>query len=226
MSTEDAADYAKTKAWLDTLADQIIRLREHQRIWEEMQEMVKNNSNLQKPSVFYDWINDMYVSGMAMAIRRQTDDDSRSVSFVRFLKLVKGNPSLVSRQRYRALFPKGDAFVEQLEELGMKKDYIDGGYDDLVGPGKQQPTPGDIQVEIDELEKVTKKVVALADKVVAHHDENKPSDLPTSAEVEAAITYLEKLVQRYKMLFEATHLSMDVAYQYDWKAIFRVPWIR
>jgi hypothetical protein len=226
MSTDDAADYAKAKAWLGTLTSQVLRLRQDERIWEEVQEMVKNNADLPKPSAFYDWMKDMYVSGMAMAVRRQTDDDNRSVSFFRFLKLLKGNPSLVSRRRYRALFPAHDDFVEQLRELGLKKDYIDANYDQLVGAGKVQPTPEDIQAEIDELERVTKKVVTLADKVIAHHDEKKPLDLPTFAEVSAAITYLEALVQRYKSLFEAASISMQVAYQYDWKAIFRVPWIR
>jgi hypothetical protein len=225
MSTNDAADYERARGWLKLLTSHVLRLRQHEQIWEELQGMITKNSELHKPSAFYDWVKDMYVSGMAMAIRRQTDDDPRSVSFFRFLKLVKGNPSLVSRKRYRALFPADDPFVEQLSELGLEKQYIDGDYDRLVGEGKVQPSVADVQAEIDELKRVTGKLATFADKVIAHHDEHKLEHLPTFAEVGDAITYLEELVQRYKLLFEATSTSMTVAYQYDWKAIFRVPWI-
>ena len=145
--------------------------------------------------------------------------------FYRFLKLIKGNPSLVSRQRYRALFHDDDVFVEQLNELGLKKDYVNGDYDRLVGSGKMQPLPDDIQIELDELERVTVKIVAFADKVIAHHDEGKPKDLPKFREVDEAIRFLEGLIKRYRLLFDATSMSTDVAFQYDWKAIFRVPWI-
>jgi AbiU2 len=224
MSTDDTADYQRAKGWLKVLTGQVLRLRQDEQIWEEVQEIIKANPALHKPSAFYEWMKDMYVSGMAMAIRRQTDDDSRSISFMRLLKLIKGNPSLVSRKRYRNLFPADDEFVKQSDELGSKKS-INDDYDGLVGAGKLQPTRDDIQAEIDELLRVTHKVVTLGDKVIAHHDQQKPTNLPTFAEVGEAIACLETLVQKYKLLFEATSISMNVTYQYDWKAILRVPWI-
>jgi hypothetical protein len=67
-----------------------------------------------------------------------------------------------------------------------------------VGFGKSQPAADDIEAEIEELKRVTDKVVALGNKVIAHNDENKPAKLPTFAEVSEAITYLEVLVKRYK----------------------------
>lgn len=194
------------------------------RVWDELQTMIAGNTALHQPSEFYRWAKDMYVSGMAMSIRRQTDDDSRSVSLYRFLKLLKGNPSLVSRQRYRSLF-SGDVFVEQLKDLGLKGDYYNDQYDELVGPGKMQPSIDDMQAELDELERVTVKITTFADKVIAHHDEKKPEDLPKFSEVDDAIRFLENLVRRYRLLFEATSMSTDVAFQYDWKAIFRIAWI-
>lgn len=224
MSTNTEEDHEKALVWLATLTSQVIRLKDHQRIWNEVQDIVRANPRLQIPSTFYEWMNDMYVSGIAMAIRRQTDDDSRSVSFFRLLKLVKGNPSLVSRQRYRKLFG-GTSVLERLKQLGGAKSYIDGAYDNMVGEGKLQPTPDDIQADIDTLLAATDRIVLLADKVVAHHDATKPTELPTFAEVEAAISELERLTQKYNQLFRATHVSLKLNYQYDWKAIFRIPWI-
>src|SRR4051794_4020240 len=124
MSVDDVADYDKAKAWLETLTTQVLSLRMDQRIWQELQAMITANPEIQRASEFYRWAKDMYVSGMAMSVRRQTDDDSRSVSFYRFLKLLKGNPSLVSRRRYRALFSGNGVFEQQLSALGVQHDYI------------------------------------------------------------------------------------------------------
>lgn len=226
MSTDDAADYERAKDWLKILHRRALLLRRDERVWEEVQAIIKANAALHRNSEFYRWMQDMYVSGMAMAIRRQTDDDSRSISFYRFLKLLKGNPSLVSRRRYRKLFPADDPLVERLKELRVdSKEYIDEEYDRFVGEGKPQPRPEDIESEIEELNRVTGKFVAFADKVIAHHDENKPDELPKFAEVDEAIRFFESLVQKYTLLFHATSTSMEVVFQHDWKAIFRVPWI-
>jgi hypothetical protein len=226
MSTDDAVDYQRATEWLKILHGQVLRLRLDERVWEEVQAIIKANVALQQHSEFYRWMRDMYVSGIAMSIRRQTDDDSRSISFFRFLKLLKGNPSLVSRQRYRKLFPGDDPLMERLKELGISpKEHIDEEYDRFVGAGKQQPTREDIEAEIDQLRQVTGKFVAFADKTIAHHDENKPDELPKFAEVHDAIRFFERLVQKYMLLFHATSTSMEVTFQYDWKAIFRVAWI-
>jgi hypothetical protein len=226
MSTDEAADYTRATEWLKILHEQVLRLRLDERVWEEVQAIIHANPALHRNSEFYRWMQDMYVSGIAMAIRRQTDDDSRSISFYRFLKLLKGNPSLVSRQRYRRLFPGDDPMIERLKELGLNtKEHIDEEYDRFVGAGKQQPTSEDIEVEIEQLQQVTAKFVAFADKVIAHHDQNKPDELPKFAEVHDAIKFFERLIQKYTLLFLATSTSMEVTFQYDWKAIFRVPWI-
>ena len=145
---------------------------------------------------------------------------------LRFLKLLKGNPSLVSRQRYGAHFRNKDPFVKQLKAVGLNKaDIFNSDYDRLVGKGKAQPTAEDIQTEIDKLLRVTAKIARVANKVIAHHDRQKPKRLPTFADIGVAIGSLETLVIKYKVLLEATSTSMWVSYQYDWKAIFRVAWI-
>jgi len=168
---------------------------------------------------------DLYVSGIAMAIRRQLDDDTRTMSFYRFLKRIKADPSVVSRKRYRALYKDGDPVVKRLKSFGLLEKTVNDTYDRFVGSGKSQPTADDVQAEIDDLQKAAQNFVAFANQVVAHDDETKPTVLPTFAEVDAVISYMEKLVQRYAQLFEATHRSMSLNFQYDWQVIFRVPWI-
>jgi phosphate uptake regulator len=123
------------------------------------------------------------------------------------------------------VFGEDNVFAEQLRELGIKYDPAKEDYDRLVGVGKAQPTKEDLEAELVELARVTSKIVKFADKVVAHHDKEKPDELPKFSEIDDAIRYFENQIRRYRLLFDATSMSTDVAFQYDWKAIFRVPWI-
>jgi hypothetical protein len=229
MATD--ADIDELKRWLESLGSQIRQLRIDQHIFDEVQKIIASNERLHVPSHFYEWMQDMYVSGIAMAIRRQQDDDARTMSFYRFLKRIKGDPSVVSRTRYRALYNDNNSFVRRLREEGLLESYIDRCYDKLVGNDtadvakKNQPTAEDIQNEIAELQQTSAKFVEFANKVVAHDDNVKPDVLPTFEEVGVAVKYMETLLQRYIQLFEAAHQSMDLNFQYDWKGIFRVPWL-
>jgi len=223
MATD--AEVAELKKWLEQLFGQVRQLRIDQYIFHEVQRVIAANPAIQKPSHFYAWMTDNYVAGMAMAIRRQVDDGSTTMSFVRFLKRLKGDPSAVSRKRYRALYTDDSSVVKQLKPLGVLEETINKTYDKLVGAGLQQPTADQIQAEIDELHAKTASFAVFANKVIAHDDTVKPTTLPTFGEVDTIVTYLEGLVQRYIQLFEAAHQSMDLNFQYDWKGIFRVPWI-
>jgi len=211
------SDVGELHEWLTALVKQVRRLRTDQYIWEELQRMISANDDLRQPSHFYAWMKDMYVAGMAMAIRRQVDADSRTMSFRRFLTRIKGDPSVVSRARYRALYlPEDDASPAEIDDT----------YDRFVGEGKLQPTSDDIQQQIDQLKDVTSKFVTFANQVIAHQDRQKPVTLPTFAEVDTVVGHMERLAQHYVQLFEAKHLMMGASLNYDWKAIFRVAWIR
>jgi hypothetical protein len=212
MATD--AEVAELREWIDKLFGQVRQLRIDQYIWEEVQKIIASNSDLHKPSHFYAWMRDMYVSGVAMAIRRQLDDDTRTMSFYRFLKRIKGDPSTVSRRRYASLYTDGEP-----------SGYVTASYDNVVGEGKAQPSSDDVQGEIDELKRVACRFVDFANQVVAHDDQNRPESLPTFAEVDTVISYLEGLSQRYLQLLKATHRSVELNFQYDWKTIFRVAWL-
>jgi len=223
MATD--AEVMEVRDWLEMLAGQVRQMRMDQHIFHEVQEIIATNTELHKPSHFYTWLQDMYVAAIAMAIRRQLDDDARTMSFYRFLKRLKGDPSSVSRRRYRALYSDDNSFVMQLKTTGLLEQYVNDAYDELVGAGKAQPLADDIELEIVELRQVADRFVGFANQVVAHDDRTKPSDLPTFGEVDDVISYMEKLLQRYIQLLEATHAAMDLNFQYDWKAIFRVAWL-
>ena len=223
MATD--AEIAELRNWLERLTGQVRQLRIDQHIFDEVQKMIAGNPALHRPSHFYQWVIDMYVSGMAMAIRRQMDDDSRTMSLYRFLRRLKGDPSVVSRRRYRALYTDNNIFVRQLKNAGLLDEHVNSTYDKIVGAGKAQPASEDLEAEIDRLRELTGRFVEFANRVIAHDDSMKPSALPTFGEVDEVVCYMEDLVQKYIQLFEAAHHIMDLNFQYDWKAIFRVAWL-
>jgi hypothetical protein len=113
-----------------------------------------------------------------------------------------------------------------LVRMGMFEGLAQDGYKHWIGAGKMQPTADDVDAEIQELKIRTSRVVEFADKAVAHHDRTPPSELPTYGEIEQAVSHCESLIQKYIGLFRATDQEMGIHMQYDWTAIFRVPWIR
>jgi len=93
-----------------------------------------------------------------------------------------------------------------------------------TGKSAKGPDPGDIQAEVDRLKARTQPICALADLKIAHSI-GEPSAVPKYGDVADASEYIATLVPRYIALFHATSNNLEVVFQYDWKKIFRVPWI-
>jgi len=222
MATD--ADVRELRDWVDELWNGVRQLRIDQHIFDETQEIIAKNAALHRPSHFYSWMQDMYVSGIAMAIRRQMDDDPRTRSFLRFLLRMRADPDAVSRVRYRHLYD-GTTTERQLAPNGLLEDYVNRTYDKFVGVGQDSPSIAQVQGHIDSLRRTTKRFVEFANKVVAHGDSSPPAVLPTFGEVNDSVSTMESILQHYVQLLEGAYRSTDINWQYDWKAVFRIPWI-
>jgi len=63
-------------------------------------------------------------------------------------------------------------------------------------------------------------------KRVAHFDRAGFAELPTYAELDECLDYLEDLLKKYLAVFGAEgHTRIVPVWQFDWKEIFRRPWI-
>lgn len=220
--TEDEA-YAQALAWLKILEGNVTRIADDHRIWQDVQAIIASNPALHRPSIFYRWMQDMYVAGTAMAIRRLVDNHPQAVSFVRLLRLIQQHPGVVSRARYRKLFDQSDADVDKGGSRSLA--YADRCYDALVRLGAEVPDSKDIQAQIMVLRRSTKRFTVFANKVVAHTDEEEPTTLPKYSEIDVAIEAFGKLLNQYIALTRAATLRIGSVPQYSWKAIFRVPWL-
>jgi hypothetical protein len=66
-----------------------------------------------------------------------------------------------------------------------------------------------------------------ADRVIAHYDSRGLAQpTPKFSDISDCLAVLEKLVLRYVLLLNgAWQDSLLPTFQYDWKRVFRIPWI-
>lgn len=216
-------------AWLAALEVIAHQLKLKQQIFEGVWKVITDNPELQKrPSHFYDWMTNLYLESMAMAVRRICDDDKRTLSLVTFLRLVRADPSFISRESYGSLFPADTVSNPGLPaevKAMIREQIINKGYDHAVGEGVDQPRDDDISREISTLLKLAKKILNFANKRLAHFDQKPPKDIPTLADIDAVIAHSTKLIQKYLLLLKAVSVDMGVYMQYDWLAPFRITWL-
>jgi hypothetical protein len=154
----------------------------------------------------------VYADSGLMAVRRQLDLDTRSISLARLLTEIAAHPHILSRARFVALYRPEMRDVAQWE------------FDRHLGAGAGHVDPKDVQRDLDELRNRTEDVERYGTKRVAHLDATGPKDVPTMGELEATLDLLGWLLKKYMMLIKALSYH-EPEWTYDWKAIFREPWI-
>lgn len=207
--------FKKWERWLSVIETEIGNLYRYKHIFGEVQEIIKNNPNIQKPSSFYEFLGSSYVALILMGIRRQLKSDKQSISFARLLQEIIDTPEVLSRHRFVSLY-KGSV-VEH---------HADRDFDKFAGKNKAYINPIMVQKDIDELKKQGLKLEDFADKKIAHTDKRAPKNIPIFNDIDNCIETMGKLLKKYILIFRATALlSVLPVYQYDWKAIFYEPWL-
>ncbi len=118
----------KWTKWLKVIHDDIQSLLVNRSIFWEVQKIIKDNKDIQKPSTFYKYLGDTYVAYSAIAIRRQIKNDKQSISFVRLLSDIMEDPKPLSRTYFKSFYV--GSIVETFADsdfdkfTGENKDYI------------------------------------------------------------------------------------------------------
>jgi hypothetical protein len=206
--------YLRWKRWLQHVYDEIVEMALDRYVYREVRAMIAANTNLQVPSVFYDWMNRAYVADMAVAIRRQTDKDTRSMSLLRLIQDVMDHPEIISRRRFVGLYGSG-----RMRTLGHRD------FERFAKKGTDQINPAVIRKHERELLAAERKLRRFVNKHVAHRSRFPMRHLPTYGDLDTCLDLLERLLKDYKLLLEADGLSRVVpVIQYDWMKPFRVAW--
>lgn len=201
--------------WLEVIKCEVQDLVMAKYTFHEVQKLIKDNPLLHKPSSFYDYLSQTYVSHVVIGLRRQIKSDDQSISMVRLFEEMIAAPESLTRTYYVGLY-KGSAV----------QDLADGDFNKFSAPGSAHIDPTLVADNLASLRSASTRCEDFADKRVAHRDKREPKQLPTFNEVDACIDLLDQLYVRYFLLFHASEMdSLLPTWQYDWQEIFRVPWI-
>jgi hypothetical protein len=212
----DNSLFIKWNEWLSTICADVQGLLINRHIYQEVQQIIQSNAKIQVGSSFYDWMVTVYVIAMAMGVRRQLDTRSDSISFARLLGEILKHPEVLSRERYSALY----------EGSGISDKVVHRRFEKFSQPGHAHVDPGPVGVDLASLQQTGERIRKFATKRIAHFDKAEFRDLPTHAELDRCLDYLEEILKKYLALFRAERRSRIVpVWQYDWKEVFRRPWI-
>lgn len=201
--------------WMEVIKDEIQDLVVAKHTFHEVQDMIKANKRLHQPSSFYDYFSRTYVSHAVIGLRRQLKCGDESISIARLFQEMIATPEAFSRSYYIAKYK--ESVVENLANNDFNK---------FASPNSTHIDPQLVARDLERLKAASKRCEDFADKRVAHRDKREPKQLPTYNEVDACIDLLDELYVKYFLLFHASSMeTLLPTWQYDWKVIFRVPWL-
>lgn len=207
--------FDKWNGWLDVIYKEISTLSIHRYIFWEVQEIVKNNSRIQKPSSFYDFLTSAYVTSTLIGIRKQVKERNDSISFARLMKEIYDTPDVLSRARYVALY----------KNSGRKR-FANKDFDRFAGKVEIHVDPKLVKSDIQELKEKVQICEKYTDMRVAHIDKRSINHIPTFEDIDNCIDLLETFLKKYLLLLRASSPnSILPVWQYNWKEIFSEPMV-
>ena len=228
--------------WLETIHDEIQGLVVDANMFWEVQDIIRSNPRIQKPSAFYRYLGRTYLSHTLAGLRRQIKPQKDSISFVGLLHDVAKNPEELSRDYYRSRCAYSDApDISQIDTEGGKgleekgitgtaqlKDLIKmDDFAQFADASGKHVCPKMVEADLKRLKSVVEIHEEFADKRIAHLDKGEPEVIPAFGELDEPIKLLDETYVKYHFLFYAE--SMDTlmpTYQYKWKTIFLEPWLK
>lgn len=200
--------------WLKIIEYEIYDLVLKKDIFWNVQALIEKNERIQKPSIFYKYMGDTYVSHVIIGIRRQVKIDNKSISFTRLLSEISKDPKRISRKYYTNLYK--DSVVDFMAD----KDF-----DKFCGENRNYISQKMVENDLTALRNVANKCEDFADKRIAHRDKRDPKSLLKFGDVDECIDFLDNLYCKYHLMFHAEWTgSLKPSYLTDWKAIFDHPW--
>jgi hypothetical protein len=99
-------------------------------------------------------------------------------------------------------------------------------FDRFAGQGRAYIDPGAVRDDIARLDEAAATIRRYADEAVAHAAEHVSGEVPTWADLHAAIDVVGELLQKYYSLLTASSIWMMLpTIHEDWLAPFRQPWL-
>ena len=201
--------------WLQVIHDEVQQMLIARDIFWSVQKLIRENQKIQKPSSFYKYLGDTYISHVLIGIRRQIKIDNESISLSRLLIEISKTPEILSRKYYTELY-SGSVVADKADRDFNKF---------CEAKGMTHISEKMVLRDHKELSNKARNCENFADRRIAHRDKRVPDHPLTFNEVDETVDFLDKLYVKYHLIFHAASMStLMPTYQYDWQEIFDYPW--
>ena len=214
--------------WMKTIHNEIGPLLSDVKVFWEVQDIIRQNPHIQKPSYFYRYLERSYISHALAGLRRQIKHQKNSISFVGLLKDIAENPDELSFSYYLSI-RESEVDFQRFHQSGIPFSYrevIEEEFKRYANASNDHVCPKMVEGDLKKLKQTAKICEDFADKRIAHWDKRGPKSVPTFAELDDCLKLLDKTYVKYYHLFYAESTeTLDAEFQNDWKVIFREPWL-
>ena len=206
--------HQKWLRWIDKIKDEAINIHFVNKVYWELQEVIRNNDVINKPNEFYAYLHQTYTLSILSLIRRTVKPGKKSISFIGLLEEMVETPKAFNRDDFKAIYLDSiDYFKEKSDEWfdvwsGNNVDYID---------------PDIIQKDLVELRLKVGNCLEHADRNVAHLDKRGTKHPLLHREINDVVAYIFELMNKYHVLFTGGTIAEPIIG--NWKSIFDKAWI-
>ena len=232
----------KWRKWMKANEKEIRGLVVDANMFREVQDIIRANPRIQKPSAFYHYLGRTYLSHALAGLRRQIKPQKDGISFVTLLHDIAKSPEELSRDYYRCRCAYPDApdisqieteGGKELEEIGITgtaqlKDLIKmDDFAQFADASGKHVCPKMVETDLQRLKTTVEIHEEFAEKRIAHLDKGDPEVIPAFGELDEPIKLLDETYVKYHLLFYAEFMDTLIpTYQYKWKTIFLEPWLK
>jgi hypothetical protein len=191
-------------------------------IWTGLQEIVRENPGL-PPSAFWEFQFETYAEAQAIGVRRQADTHQDVASLAKLLSELEGDASRVTFEWWFDLWGEPRDDHDRLVARSQWENHYG------AGERLDRDIPS---ADLEVLNEASSAVRTYVNENLAHSEARgptarEPEDIPTLDDIHSAIDVAGDLYRKYYGLFTAaTMVDLTPIIQHDWRAPFRVPWIR
>ena len=218
LEFEKSPKLEKWRRWMEVIHNEVGGLHRDTSMFWEVQDIVRANPRLQKPSAFYSYLGRTYLSHALAGLRRQIKPNKDSISLVGLLEELAETPEELSFKYYCSIL--SGTTTDQMEAV------IKGDFKKYADASGKYVCPQMIKADRDGLKSAVEACERFADKRIAHWDKDEPEDVPKFGELDECIKLLDKTYVKFHVLFYAEWMdTLMPTYQYNWKTVFLEPWL-
>jgi hypothetical protein len=211
MSAE-GEPFDRWRTWLEAIKQDVRRMYVGRTIWRRLVGIVDENEELRARPTFPQWITTNYAAAQSLAIRRQIDKRTDSVSLRRLLIELQARPEVITRDRFARVNCGGS------ERIAAHL------WPPLADPSGAHLDAALVRADLDELVTTAATVERFASKRLAHWDVDEWTTPVTYGELHDCVDAVGKLLERYSGLITGMTQGADPIMPVGWERVFWSPW--